>query len=127
MNGSNRRQRRRIDAIQNPVNALQKIAHAPCSLQFFHRLRPLVKFAQIGSGAETGFQLAVHDERMRFFLQSSERPRELLQFFERQRAQFVARIAVQRQFDDPAFDVPRQRLPFELRHTQCVPFRQPQR
>jgi hypothetical protein len=59
-----RYQRRCIDNIQHAVNALQKIPHALCRIEFLHRLRALVQLAQIRTGAKSRFHLAINNERM---------------------------------------------------------------
>lgn len=53
---------------------------------------------------------------MRVFFQIIERSGEFLQLTERQRSQFVAGLAVERQFNHPTLNLPRKRLSFELVH-----------
>src|SRR6266567_4770480 len=112
------------------MNALQEIAHALNCLRLFHCLGSLIEFTQVRPGAKAALQLAVEDQRVRILLKIIESRRELFQLKQRQRTQFVAGGAVQREFNDSTLHLPRQRLPGKLlpaqgslslnRYTACL-------
>ena len=107
VDGSNRGQRRGVDGVQHAMDALQKVAHACKGLGLLHLLRTTIELAEVGPGTEAGLHGAVHDQGMGMPGQSLERLREFFQFFQRERSDFIAGAAVQREFDHAVCDSPR--------------------
>src|SRR5579864_6097903 len=111
-------QRRSVDRIQHPVNALQIIAHTLGRLVPLQLPRTPIQLPQIGPGTKSSLQLTVNNDRMSFALEVIESLGEPLEFFQCERTNLVAGLAMQGQLDRTVPQLPRKRLTVERFHSQ---------
>ena len=116
MHSRNGRQRRCINRIHHPVNALQIIANSLDSLITIHLLRNPKQFFQVRSRRESAFQRAINNKSMRFTFYFLQGGSESFQFFECEQADLIARLTMQRQLHNAVGQSPGKSLSFKFLH-----------
>ncbi len=112
MHRGNRRQRRRIDGIQNPVYAFEKCAHARRAFGGWKNHAFRIELAQIGTGRKSRFLPAVDDQRAGLPFRGLQRGDKLFQVLQHRRADLIARRMMKRQLDRAVLQFPGKRLRF---------------
>src|SRR5579872_4415172 len=92
------------------MDAFQIVAHTSRCFTVRHCLRFLKEFAQVRAGAKAWFLFAMDDQSMGILAHSLKVGGKFLQLLERERSNFIAWSAMQRQLNSTVAQIPRNGL-----------------
>ena len=116
MNGSNRHERCRIDRVENGMNAFQKMANTLDTFFFRKGHGPAIQLAQVRTSGKNGLTRAPNNADGSLRREHIKCGNKFFQFREHDRANFIGRFMLERQFDDSCAPFPAQRLADEIFH-----------
>src|SRR5712692_4064286 len=102
------------------MDALEELAHAGHTCASGYGLRARIELAEVGAGAEPGWPRAVNDQGAGLVCSAFERGGEFFQLLKHGRADFIARLAVQRELQDIVGQLPGNCLAPEAFHASFL-------